>query len=184
MDTHILSLSRLGRAADTQFLLEPDADTRKRIARELSLRSLRKARLQGTLSPAGKHDWHLKATLGATAIQECVVTLEPVTTRIDTALTRSYLTDLPQPSGDDLAIPEDDTIEPLPTQVDLMALLMEALALLVPDYPRAAGVELGQAVFAPPGVAPLRDEDAKPLAGLAALRDKLQQDRQEPEKEG
>lgn len=184
MDGHVLALARLGRASDTPFSLEPDAAVRTRIASELGLRALRKLRLTGTLRPVGKYDWHLHATLGATAVQECVVTLEPVTARIDATLTRIYQTDLPQPSGDDLEMPEDDTIELLPTRLNLLDLMTEALALALPDFPRADGVELGEAIFAAPGVKPMTDQDAKPLAGLAALRDKLSQVDKDPEKEG
>ncbi|MCX8227096.1 MAG: DUF177 domain-containing protein, partial [Sulfitobacter sp.] len=36
------------------------------------------------------------------------------------------------------------------------------------------GAELGQAVYAEPGVAPMTDEDARPFAGLAQLREKLE----------
>ena len=49
----------------------------------------------------------------------------------------------------------------------------EALALALPDFPRAEGVELGPAVFTEPGATPMTDEAAKPLAGLADLRDRL-----------
>lgn len=184
MDTQVLALARLGRASDTSFTLEPNADTRKKIAADLSLRGLRKARLTGTLRAVGKYDWHLSAKLGATAVQECVVTLEPVTTRIDINVARAYVTDLPEPTEEDFEVPEDDTVEPLPQKLDLVALLSEALALALPDYPRAKGVELGQAIFAGPGVQPMTDQDAKPLAGLAALRDKLVGDADDPEKEG
>ncbi|ABD54704.1 YceD family protein [Jannaschia sp. CCS1] len=184
MNSHILALSRLGRASDTEVSVEPDAEARKRIAEDLSLLSLRKLRLTGTLTAMGKYDWNLRARLGATAVQECVVTLEPVTTRIDTDLIRNYVVDLPEPTEDDYEIPEDDTTEALPQTLDLIALITEALALALPDYPRAEGVELGQAVFAAPGVAPMTDEDAKPLAGLAALRDKLAKGTDDPENEG
>lgn len=180
MTDTVMALARLGRASDTAFTLEPDADARARLAEELSLRGLRKVRLHGTLRAMGKHDWELRATLGATATQDCVVTLEPVTTRIDTSIERRYVADMPEPTEEDFEIPEDDTTEPLPQNLDLMALLSEALALALPDYPRAQGVALGEAIYAPPGVAPMTDQDAKPLAGLAALRDKLT----DPENEG
>ena len=49
-----------------------------------------------------------------------------------------------------------------------------ALALALPLYPRAPGAELGQAVFAEPGTAPLKDEDLRPFAGLAGLKAKLE----------
>lgn len=184
MDTHILALARLNRASETPILVEPEADTSKAIADDLGLRGLRKLRLKGLLRPIGKYDWHLDVTLGATAVQECVVTLDPVTTRIDTGVTRRYLTDLPEPTTEDLEIPEDDTVEPLPQKLDLIAVMSEALALALPDFPRAQGVALGEAIFAAPGVTPMSDRDAKPLAGLGALRDKLQNRDKDPENEG
>ncbi len=168
-----LPLSRLGRASTTSFDVQPDAPMRETIAKDLGIRGLRKARLTGELIAEGKADWRLDAKLGATAVQDCVVTLEPVTTRIDTGVTRSYRVNLPEPSGDEWEMPEDDTIEALPDTLDLLQVLSEALALALPDYPRAEGVELGQAVFAAPGVVPMTDEEAKPLAGLASLRDQL-----------
>ncbi len=175
MDARILQLSRMNRANDTEFALDPDASLRAEFAEELGVRAVKKLRLHGTVRAEAKHDWRLDARLGATVVQDCVVTLEPVTTRIDVDVIRSYRVDLPEPAGDDLEMPEDDTIEPLPRQLDLQELMMEALALALPDYPRAPGVELGEAVFAAPGVAPMTDDDAKPLAGLAAFRDKLQE---------
>ncbi len=176
MDAQILQLSRLNRASDTDFALDPDAGARAKIAQDLGIRSVRKLRLHGRLRAEERYDWQLNAKLGATVVQECVVTLEPVTTRIDVDVTRSYRTDLPEPEGDDWEMPEDDTVEDLPQHLNLTNLMVEALALALPDYPRAPGVELGEAVFTAPGVAPMTDEDAKPLAGLAALRDKLQED--------
>ncbi len=173
MNQTILPLARLGRAAPTPFKLEPDAEARAKMARDLGADALRKLRLEGELTPTGKHDWRLEARLGVTAVQPCVVTLEPVTTRIDTVVTRQYRADVAEPSDEEVEMPEDDTIEALPQNLNLMDLLSEAVALALPDYPRAEGVALGEAVFAAPGVAPMTDEDAKPLAGLAALRDQM-----------
>ena len=41
------------------------------------------------------------------------------------------------------------------------------------QWMRKEGAELGEAVYAEDGVTPMRDEDAKPFAGLAALRAKM-----------
>ncbi|MBF9058818.1 DUF177 domain-containing protein [Rhodobacterales bacterium HKCCSP123] len=168
-----LSLARLPRSAETDFEITPDAETRAGLAADLGLLGLRKLRLAGRLVPDGKQDWRLEASLGATVVQPCVVTAEPVTTRLDEPVTRRYLADMPEPEGEEVEMPEDDSTEPLPATLDLMAVLAEALALALPQYPRAEGAELGEAVFAAPGVAPMTDEDARPLAGLAALRDRL-----------
>ena len=155
------------------FDLVPDAQARAALAADLGLLGLDALRLSGELRPAGRSDVALEARLTADAVQACVVSLAPVPCRIDGPVHRLYVADWQDPEGDEVEMPEDDSREPMPDAVDLMAVLSEALALALPDYPRAPGAELGQAVFAEPGVEPLKDEALKPFAGLAALKDRL-----------
>jgi len=172
--SHPLRIADLGAQGPTAFLLEPDARTRASIAAELGIPALRKLRFAGEIRPLGKSDWHLTATLGATAVQDCVVSLQPVTTRIDEPVQRTYLANPPEvPEADEIEMPDDDTVEALPAVLDLGAVMIEALALALPDYPHAEGVTPVSASFTEPGAAPMSYEDAKPFAGLAALRDKL-----------
>jgi len=159
-----------------RFTLESDAAGRDAVADALGIRGVRKLRLSGELRPMGKQDWRLTAELGATVVQDCVVTLEPVTTRIDEPVERIYSADFEQPDSTEVEMPEDDTTEPLPAELDLAGVMIEALALALPPYPRAKGAETGEAVFTEPGKTPLRDEDLRPFAGLAGLRDKLEKD--------
>lgn len=172
---HILRLSDLASSAPTGFDLQPDAATRAALAQDLGLVGIKKLRFCGQLQPQGKRDWRLQADLGATIVQDCVITMAPVTTRLDETIIRSYLADMPAPDGSEVEMPQDDTAEPLPAQIDLYDVLREALALAQPAFPRAAGAALGQIVYTAPGVAPLTDETAKPFAGLDALRSKLGQ---------
>jgi len=166
-------LSRLPRNVDHPFDLQPGADALKTLAKALDLQGLRKLRFTGQLTPEGKRNWRLEAQLGATVVQPCVITAEPVTTRIEEKIVRRYLAGFAAPDADEAEMPEDDTIEPLPETLDLPDVMAEALSLALPAFPRAEGAELGSAVFAAPGVKPMTDEDAKPLAGLAALRDRM-----------
>lgn len=170
-DDAILTLGRLGRSGPHRFALQPDSDARQAAAMALAISDIRKLRFEGALDPTGKSDWSLSARLGATVVQPCVVSLIPVTTRIDIDVTRHYRADYMEPDADEAEIPEDDTLEALPTRLDLRVLMLEALALALPDYPRADGATLEIRQFAAPGVAPMTDEDAKPLSGLARLRD-------------
>lgn len=149
------------------FDVVPDAATRAALADELKLSHLRKVHFAGRLIPQGRADWALDAALGATLVQPCGVTLAPVTTRVDETVTRRYVAghDEGDPP-DETEMPDEVDIEPLPATLDLMAVLTEALALAVPAFPRAEGAEMGAAVFAEPGTEPLRDEDARPFAGL------------------
>ena len=68
----------------------------------------------------------------------------------------------------------DENVEPLPANIDLYIVMIEALSLSMPAYPRAQGAELGNAVFSERGVTPMSDDDAKPFAGLGDLRKALE----------
>lgn len=160
----------------TDFDIRPSSQILQPLAQELELIGLRKVRLSGRIAAQGAHNWTLNAQLGATVTQPCVVTLDPVNTRIEAEVRRLYVKDFENPDDPETEMPDDEATEPLPTEIDLLVILAEALALNLPQYPRKDGADLGEAVFAEPGKQPLRDDDAKPFAGLANLRDQLKRD--------
>ena len=178
MTTHILRLSDLKRT--TEFDLRPNANARAAIAERLGISAVKKLTFTGHLSPTGKSDWELSARLGATVVQPCVVTLDPVTTRIDEDTSRRYLADMPEaPEAAEFEMPEDDTIEALPETLDIELVMEEALALALPAWPRAPGVDPVEIAVTEPGQTPLSDDDVKPFAALKSLQEKLRND--EPE---
>ncbi|MGH1432294.1 MAG: YceD family protein [Neptuniibacter sp.] len=168
-----LRVGDLDPARGHEFSLRPDAGTLASIASELGLLGLRKLSFAGRIAAQGEKDWHLSATLGATVVQPCVVTLAPVTTRLDLPVARLFVAGMDPATEDETEMPEDDAREPLGSEIDPARVMIEALSLALPDYPRAPDADLGEAVFAAPDVAPMRDEDARPFAGLAGLRDSL-----------
>lgn len=171
--SRIIDLARLRDGEDFAFELTPSEAEAKALARLMGALSVRKLRFAGRLVPAGA-GWRLEARLGATAVQPCVVSLEPVTTRVDVPVRRTYLPEAaPAPVDLDLADEEADEVEPLPDRLDLGLVATEALALALPAYPRKAGAVLGPSTFAADGVRPLEDADVKPFSALATLRDKL-----------
>lgn len=167
--THPLRLADLAGRKPTRFRLEPDAAARGRIAAAVGASAVRALRFEGELSPQGRRDWQLRARLSAQVEQPCIVTLAPVTTEIAEAVARSYLADMPEPEAEEIEMPEDDSVEALPAVLDLGAVLIEALTLALPLYPRAEGAELGTARFAEPGTEPLDEEATRPFAGLADM---------------
>ncbi len=174
--------SDLPAGAVHEFDLAPGADQRAAIAAELGLTALRKLRFAGRLAPMGRRDWRLTGQLGATVVQDCVVSFAPVTTRIDETVERLYLVEIPElPEGDEVEMPEDDRVEPLPAELDLGTVMIEALALALPEYPHAEGVTPLNQTYAAPGVTPMSDDDTKPFAGLAALKSKLESGNDEGE---
>ena len=170
--SEVLRVAELAGRKPTRFDITPDAETRRAIADWAGITALEALRLKGTLTPQGRSDWLLEADLSARVVQACVVTLAPVKTTLAEPVTRRYLTDLPEPTGDEIEMPEDDSTEKLGATIDLGAVALEALELNLPLYPRAAQAELGDTRVTAPGVAPLADEDARPFANLKALLDK------------
>jgi Predicted metal-binding, possibly nucleic acid-binding protein len=160
-----LRVSELTTRGGLRFHLTPTPEARAELAGELGALKVRKLDFTGEITAEGRHDWRLEGVLGATVIQECVITAEPVTTRVDERITRRFLRDMPVPTEAEAEIPEDDTLEPLGPVIDPGAVMAEALALALPDYPRAPGAEL-------PESATDDDADARPnpFAALAALR--------------
>ncbi len=171
-----LRVADLPQNTPTSFELRPDAKALEVFKDDLGLLGLRKLSFVGDVAAQGKRDWILKGKLGATVIQPCVVTLEPVTTRIDIPVTRVFLADWQEPEEPEFEIPEGDETEQLGAEIDPALVMIEALSLALPQYPRKDGAELGQADFTEPGKQAMTDEDVKPFAGLAGLRDAMKKD--------
>ncbi|WP_027258599.1 YceD family protein [Leisingera aquimarina] len=165
-----LRVADLPQNTPTAFEIVPDKADLAALAAELGVNALRKTRFTGEIKALGKRDWQLTGSLGATVVQDCVVTLEPVTTRIEEKVSITYLSRMEVPEEDEAEMPEDDSTEALGSHIDPGAVMAEALALHIPVYPRKDGAELGEAVYTKPGAEPMRDEDARPFAGLGALR--------------
>ena len=158
----------------TEIALTAEAPLREHLAKELGVDQLRKLSFKGKLSAVGKTDWVLSGHLGATVVQPCVVTLEPVVTRIEEAVSRQYIAEWHDPEDPEVEMPEDDTSEALGAEIDVIGTIAEALSLAIPAYPRAEGAELGALVHAEPGVEPLNEDTVRPFAGLAGLKKKME----------
>lgn len=171
MSEKVLKSSSITRA--TEFALRPDAEARGALAKALDIQSVRKLSFQGTIRPEGAADLLLEGTIGVTVVQSCGVTGDPVTTRIDEPVVRRYIADMEHPDAEELEMPDDDTADPLPTDINLTDVMSEAVALALPPWPRADGVEPVDLSVTEPGKAPMTDEDARPFAGLKDLRDKM-----------
>lgn len=172
---HLLRTASLPSRKPSRFKLEPAAEARAALAADLGITAVHALRFHGALTPEGRRDFRLEARLEGEVEQPCAVTLAPVRTRIDETLTRRYLAEMPEPTGDEVELSEED-IEALPEVLDLIEIAREALALALPLWPRAEGAVLEQAQFTAPGIANLRDEDLRPFAGLASLAQKMGQD--------
>jgi len=156
------------------FDLRPDDEARAEMAKHLGLLALKKLTFKGEITPEGPRDARLTARLGATVVQPCGVTLQPVSTRIEEDVTRLYLANLPESEpAEEAEMPEDVEVEAMPQSLDLALVMEEALSLALPMFPRAPDAGSADVSVTEPGKAVMTDEDAKPFAGLAGLRDTM-----------
>ena len=172
----IIRVSELSPRKAQPFDLRPEEPRLRELAAELGITGLRKLRFAGEVRADGKADWKLSGTLGATVTQDCVVTLAPVTTRIDEDVTRRFLKDWPpaEEQGEEVEMPDDETIDPLEEEIDLQKIMVEVLALALPDYPRAKDAKLEVSQASPPGAVPITDAETKPFSALEGLKKKLE----------
>lgn len=157
-----LRTAHLNPRAPTPFLLAPDAGRCAAIAAELGIDGLSKLVFEGEIRAEGGDAWGLAGRLRARVTQPCVVTLKPVRTTLDEAVERRYSPHVAPPEGDEVEM-GDDTLEPLGQFIDLAAVMIEELALALPQYPRAEGVAFDAA---PEDPAP---DTRRPFADLDKL---------------
>lgn len=160
-----LRVMQLNRRTGLAVDLQPDAAARDALAGELGLTELPALGLKGTLSPEGSEGWRFAGRLVADVVQPCVVSLAPVATHIDEAVSRVWSPHVEAPEAGGEVEMRDDELEPLGQSIDLVAIMAEELSLALPPYPRAPGVTL-----ADDHALPDADEDRRrPFANLDAL---------------
>ena len=146
----LIRVSDLPPGKSMDFDIQIDDGICNSISKILNAEKMRKARFRGRLAPVGKTDWKLSAKLGATAVQICVVTLEPVTTRIDVDVTRRFCKDFQKAHADEIQADGDDSEEPLGAEINLYDVILEELSLSLPSYPRGRGAFLDAITVSPP----------------------------------
>lgn len=123
--------------------LSPDADIRKKIARELDLASLDAFEADMKLTPTDA-GWRLSGRVRADAVQNCSLTLEPLPVTID----QTFALDLAEAVEVDPEIEvtlDDDAPDPIEDgKIDLGQYAIEQLALSLDPFPRKPGAEFVQ----------------------------------------
>lgn len=137
----IVRLHQIG--AGLTRTLTPDAETRKKIARELDLASLDAFEAEMTLA-ATEAGWRLSGRVRAEAVQSCGLTLEPLPVAID----RDFALDLAESVEEDAEVEvsmDDETPDLIEDgKIDLGQYAIEQLALSLDPFPRKPGAEFVQ----------------------------------------
>ena len=161
-----VEVSRIG-PSGLSLAIEADAAERERLARRLGLSELRRLHADVALQPRGA-GIALTATWVAEVVQDCVVTLDPVESKLGGTFELAYGPgEAPEAEAEiELDLEVADPPEPIEGgRIDVGEAVVEQLALAIDPYPRKAGVE-----FEPPAE---EDETSEnPFAALRGLKAK------------
>jgi len=162
----------------TDLAISATAEEETALAKRFGVDGISNLKAQVTLTPfASGNKIALKAQFSADIAQTCVVTLEPLTNRIE----GEFFTEFVQRafSGDadeiDFAIDDDDPPEPIVEgRIEFGELIAQNLGLLIDPFPRAPGAVFGALSIGedePEGDSQmLRDGRPNPFAVLEKLK--------------
>lgn len=161
--TQNFELGRLGQAGDS-VVIAPSKDDLARIAQWADVDAIESFTAKVDIKRVTPTRFAFDAVLDADIVQSCVVTLEPVKSRIARSFHRDLFLTQTKPSIEvDLApVDEDGREEIASLRYDLAVPVLEELALAIDPYPRAPGVE-----FESPSD---EDKPEHPFAALKALK--------------
>lgn len=167
-----LRLERLA-AGDVEQTIEANAQERAALAERFGLRDIRELRGHLTVRrPRQGPLIRVEGDLTAMVTQTCVITLEPVESRIEDSFVQLYTLEVAsEPEGEVFAGPDDEEApEPLTGgRLDLGETLAEQLSLALDPYPKAPGATFGGASFGADETDDA-DEGESPFAVLKELR--------------
>lgn len=138
--------------AESLYELEPGPAERDALARRFGLLGIPALRATVRLNRLkGGRFVRLRAAISGEAVQTCVVTLEPVPSKISEDIEILYDTQ-PDEAPDETVMVDEDEPEPLEGEaLDLGEIVAEEFALMLDPYPRAPGADLGSAGLGPGG---------------------------------
>lgn len=142
------------------------------LKKDLNLISLKKTSMSGKITSTAAGQWHLKAKIGATIVQESVLSLKSVTTRIDDKIDLRIIKGHDNAvQNSELELNEDYFIE---HELDLGAVFFENVALSIPVFPKEKGESFENKVFTAKGIDPLTNDRISPFFILNKLKEKDQ----------
>jgi uncharacterized metal-binding protein YceD (DUF177 family) len=147
--SRLVAVGQLAGAATHR--IEASAAERQALARRFGLLGVDRlaAEVRLTSLPRG---FRLDAVLEAEVVQECVVTLDPVQSRIEEPFSLVY-GEVNEGETHEIAGLEEEIVEPLPgEELDIGEAVAQQLSLALDPYPRAPGAAVPAEALPPPAV--------------------------------
>ena len=158
-----LAVANLVPGSPNRFRYRTTREDNIRLADEIGAIRVNHLVMTGRVEKVNSGDWHMQANLHSTVVQQCVATLQHLTTNVRSRVTRTYVRDRSRLNCQpDHMIPEDDNLEQVDDEIDIYALAREVLVLELPSYPRSGNVRNIEIGIDATG-------QDRPLSGLAEI---------------
>ncbi|MGE0761356.1 MAG: DUF177 domain-containing protein [Pirellulaceae bacterium] len=144
-------------------------DERTALVAALGLLALERLEIRYRIIPRAGGRFHFKGQLRARVVQECSITLEPVTSDIDEQIDLEFWPGEkpPEPAAGEHEALAIDEIEPIENdRLAVGRVVFETLAAALDPFPRAEGAEFDWHDASPPS------QSDNPFAALARLKPK------------
>ncbi len=119
------------------FNFQPKKQILNNLAESMKVLEFNRVNFSGHVAQNELSQWHLSASLKFHVIQECVVTLEPVTSFIKSKVERVYIDNS---SKSIESKPSEIEYEKFEETLNLMDILFEEISLNTPEYPKIKNI--------------------------------------------
>lgn len=174
--SHLVTVETLRDRGEAKLSASATPEECAALARRFNVHSVESLAFDAEIVPAAD-GWKAMGEVRAALTQLCGVTLEPVAETIAERFERRFVAGAPtRAPAHELDMRGEDDPDALGAAIDLGELAAEMAALAIDPWPRAPGVAFEGARSGPPGAEALTDEAARPFAGLAALKKRMEEE--------
>jgi len=164
MLTKIIAVAELDKK-EKHVRLEATEKDCAELAARLRIPEIADIKAELSLNRKTRGVYAVSGRISGRATQQCVVTLEPVDTQLDTEFELIFAEDVKEKTGDTVlgeaaAEPVEDGV------IDLGEVIVQQISLALPDYPRAEGVDFTDYLEAPEALVPPEERTQRPFANL------------------
>ena len=143
---------------------------RSNLAELLKVCSLTKLHFDGIIVQNSDQTYTFSANVNALVIQNCIVTLYPVKTSLNFGIKRHYSKNSPKTHSKKVITNIlDNHLEFFGKTLNISDVIVEALSLEIPDYPRRKNIKFNGVSATKKGVTPLRSISESPFYALKDL---------------
>tara|TARA_B100000965_G_C19225712_1_gene597861 strand:- start:76 stop:630 length:555 start_codon:yes stop_codon:yes gene_type:complete len=141
------------------------------LTRILKIEELKAFSFQGQIFQLNEHDYTLRASFDATVVQLCIISLNPIKTKISNKINQSYI-DQENSQKTKYLLIDHDSIEKeqFKSEINVGDIMLEALSLEIPLYPRKKNAKFEGITVTDSEIKPLDRTTNNPFLSLKELK--------------